>query len=66
MPTLYIWGDDDHALGEVGALATAEFVTGPYRFERLKGKSHWLIEDSTSHVIESLLDHLQANTSNKK
>lgn len=56
--TLYIWSDHDIALGEAGALATANYVTGFYRFERLHGLSHWLIEEATERVTALLLEHL--------
>jgi hypothetical protein len=32
VPTLYIWGSADQALGETAALGTAEHVTAPFRF----------------------------------
>lgn len=59
VPTLYIWGDQDQALGETAALATAHFVTGPYRFERLAGKSHWLMEETPEQIVPLLQSHLQ-------
>ena len=58
IPTLYIWSDHDIALGEAGALATANYVSGPYRFERLHGLSHWLIEEAPSQITSLLLDHI--------
>ena len=33
VPTLYIWGSQDLALGKTAAIETAKYVTGPYRFE---------------------------------
>ena len=45
VPTLYVWGEQDLALGEAAALATANYVDAPYVFERLPGKSHWLLEE---------------------
>ncbi len=58
VPTLYIWGDSDRALGEAGALATGKYVTGPFRFERLNGLSHWLIEEAPERISALLLQHL--------
>lgn len=58
-PTTYIWGDQDQALGEVAALATAKYVTGPYRFERLKGKSHWLLEECPDEVAPLILSRVK-------
>jgi len=59
VPTLYIWSDHDIALGEAGALATARYVTGPYRFERLHGLTHWLIEEAPERITSLLLEHLR-------
>jgi pimeloyl-ACP methyl ester carboxylesterase len=50
VPTLYIWGEHDQALGKTAALATAGFCKGPYRFERLAGRSHWLLEESPEEI----------------
>jgi pimeloyl-ACP methyl ester carboxylesterase len=49
-PTLYIWGDQDQALGKTAALATQKYCTGPYRFEPLAGRSHWLLEESPEEI----------------
>ena len=59
LPTLYIWGDRDQALGEVAALATAKYVSGPYRFERLNGKSHWLLEECPDEVSRLVLARVE-------
>src|SRR4029453_11889815 len=37
VPTLYVWGDSDPAIGGDAAVATADHVTGPFRFEGLAG-----------------------------
>lgn len=58
VPTLYVWGDHDQALGRAAADATAGFVTGPYRFEVIEGGSHWLPELSADQLNPMLLDHL--------
>jgi pimeloyl-ACP methyl ester carboxylesterase len=60
VPTTYIWGDQDQALGEVAALATKNYVTGPYRFERLSGKSHWLLEECPDVVSKLVLDRVKS------
>ena len=58
VPTLYLWSDQDMALGEAAALDTANYCKGPYRFETLAGKSHWLIEEATADVLRLLGEHL--------
>ena len=46
MPTLYVWSDQDPALGREAAEATAALVTGDYRFEVLEGVGHWIPEQA--------------------
>lgn len=58
VPSLYLWGDQDLALGRVAAETTARFITGPYRFEMLQGVSHWILEDAPQRVTDLLLEHL--------
>src|SRR5947209_5407204 len=57
-PTLYIWSDQDVALGREAAEATAQHVAGPYRFEVLEGVSHWIPEETPDALNTLLLDHL--------
>jgi pimeloyl-ACP methyl ester carboxylesterase len=61
VPTLYVWGSEDRALGREAALLTRGFVDGPYRFEILEGASHWLPEEAPDRIIPLLLDHLAAS-----
>lgn len=61
VPTLYVWSDDDAALGPVAAHATASHVTGPYRFEVLQGISHWVPEEAPEQLSAWLLEHLGAH-----
>jgi pimeloyl-ACP methyl ester carboxylesterase len=58
VPTLYVWGENDQALGKSAALATAEFCTGPYRFEIMEGHSHWLLEESPEQIIKLVCEHI--------
>lgn len=58
VPTLYVWGDGDTALGRAAAEATAEHVQGPYRFEALAGVGHWIPEEVPERLNELLLEHL--------
>jgi pimeloyl-ACP methyl ester carboxylesterase len=61
VPTLYVWSDDDLALGPAAAHATAAHVTGPYRFEVLHGVSHWIPEEAPGELSTWLLEHLGAH-----
>ena len=59
VPTLYIWGAKDVALGPSAAHATGNYVQAPYRFEILPNASHWLLEDSHERIAGLLLEHLK-------
>ena len=58
VPTLYVWSDEDPAIGREAAEATAQYVEGPYRFEILNGVSHWIPEAVPDQLNHLLLDHL--------
>lgn len=61
VPTLYVWSTEDIALGRAAAEATADHVTGPYRFEVLEGVSHWIPDVAADRLSPLLLDHLAAH-----
>jgi pimeloyl-ACP methyl ester carboxylesterase len=58
VPTLYVWGDADDTVGRMGAEATGEFISGPYRFEVLPGGSHYAPDQMPERVSELLLQHV--------
>ncbi|MGW3046198.1 alpha/beta fold hydrolase [Kitasatospora sp. NPDC001159] len=58
VPTLYVWGAEDQALGREAAELTADYVKAPYRFVPLEGAPHWLPEASADQVNPLLLAHL--------
>ena len=58
VPTLFVWGTEDPALGRDGAQWTGEHVTGPYQFEILDGAPHWIPETNAEQLNELLLAHL--------
>ncbi len=39
-------------------MATADHVTGPYRFEMLEDISHWIPEETPETFTRLLLQHL--------
>lgn len=61
IPTLYVWSDDDPALGRDAAEATAALVTGEYRFEVLEGVGHWIPELAADRFTALLLEHLASH-----
>lgn len=62
VPTLYVWGGADPALGRAAAEATRARVTGPYRFVPLEGVGHWIPEMHADLLLPPLLAHLGAVT----
>jgi pimeloyl-ACP methyl ester carboxylesterase len=54
VPTTYVWGRGDPALGRAAAEATAAHVEGPYRFVELDA-GHWLPETRPQDVAEAVL-----------
>lgn len=58
-PTLYLWGDEDVALGQEAARWTDDFCRGPYTFVVVRDGSHWLSEQSAEIVNPRLIGHLK-------
>jgi len=58
VPTMYVWGTEDVAVGSAAAMATAKYVTGPYRFEMLEDISHWVPEEAAARFAPLLIQHL--------
>jgi pimeloyl-ACP methyl ester carboxylesterase len=44
-PTMYVWSDGDGFLREKGARLCGDYVAGEYRFEKLEGISHWILDE---------------------
>ncbi|OYD71301.1 alpha/beta fold hydrolase [Rhodococcus sp. OK302] len=58
VPTLHIWSDNDTAIGPKGSELTPRFVDGPYRFEVLRGVSHWIPDEVPQQLDRLLAEHL--------
>ncbi|WP_440902599.1 alpha/beta fold hydrolase [Actinosynnema sp.] len=58
VPTLYVWTTEDVAFGSTAALATGDWVTGPYTFRMLEDVSHWAPEEAPEAVTALLLANL--------
>jgi pimeloyl-ACP methyl ester carboxylesterase len=58
VPTLYVYGARDRYLTRAAAERTAGHVAGPYRFEVLEGRSHWLPTGAPDAVSKLILEHL--------
>jgi len=61
VPTLYLWGEGDHSVGPSAAHWTADFVTGPYRFEAVPGVGHFITDEVPELVSARLLEHIGAH-----
>jgi pimeloyl-ACP methyl ester carboxylesterase len=57
VPTTYVWGRHDFALGRAGAQATGRFVSAAYLFVELDA-GHWLPEKSAAEVAALTLDRV--------
>lgn len=61
VPTLYVWGTEDVALGSTAAHATERWVSGPYSFHTLQGISHWVPDEAPEALTSLITDHLNEN-----
>jgi pimeloyl-ACP methyl ester carboxylesterase len=59
-PTLGIWSSGDHFLVEDGMLRSGDHVTGPWRYERIEGASHWIQLDAPQQLNALLVEFLTA------
>jgi pimeloyl-ACP methyl ester carboxylesterase len=57
-PTLGLWSSADNYVTEEGMLRSADYVTGPWRYERIEGASHWMQRDLPERINELLLEFL--------
>jgi pimeloyl-ACP methyl ester carboxylesterase len=57
-PVLGLWSSGDHYLTEDGMTRSADFVDGPWRYERIEGAGHWMQLDAPERVNALLLEFL--------
>ncbi|GAA4281048.1 alpha/beta fold hydrolase [Gaetbulibacter aestuarii] len=65
VPTLFIWGNKDIAIGRAGVEASHKFMKGPYEFLELDA-GHWLIQTNykdLKNVLFSLIKHEEEKSS---
>src|SRR3954452_21099077 len=55
VPTTYVWSDGDAAIGRTAAEACGDLVTGDYRFEELRGVTHWIPEQAPGQLATAVL-----------
>lgn len=59
-PTMGIWSSGDMALTEEQMTGSSEFVSGPWRYERIEDVGHWMQLEAPDAVNALLLDFLPA------
>lgn len=57
-PTMGVWSSADHALTEAQMTASAQHVTGPWRYERIEGIGHDVPVAAPAELTSLLLDFL--------
>ncbi|CAJ1503921.1 alpha/beta fold hydrolase [[Mycobacterium] kokjensenii] len=61
VPAMYVWSDDDIALGPKAANNTGRYVDADYRFEVLPGVPHWIPDLEPDRLAELLLEWFTAH-----
>ena len=56
VPTMFVWSDGDRYLLEKAARDSGKYVGADYRFEILRGVSHWIPQEQPDSVADLLLD----------
>ncbi|WP_331456401.1 alpha/beta fold hydrolase [Luteipulveratus halotolerans] len=59
VPTTYIWGRNDFALGRAAAEMTEEYVEADYAFIELDA-GHWLPELNAEDVADAVIDRIRS------
>jgi len=60
VPTMGIWGSTDFALGEEQMTDSVQYLTGPWRYERIEGAGHWVGLERPDELNALLLDFFRA------
>ena len=55
VPTTYVWGEQDRAVGPAAAKECARHVRGEYRFVPLPGVGHWVLDQAPEAVAQAVL-----------
>jgi epoxide hydrolase 4 len=60
VPTLFIYGEQDHAIIPQTVRDVKSFVDAPYREVRIKGSAHWVQNEAVEEVNAALISFLAA------
>lgn len=55
VPTTFLWGDQDIAIGATAAGACGQYVTGDFDFQVLQGRGHWLPDEDPAAVVDAVI-----------
>jgi pimeloyl-ACP methyl ester carboxylesterase len=59
VPTTFVWGDGDIAVGATAAKSCANHVTSEYVFTPLAGVSHWVADEVPDMLAEIILERVR-------
>ena len=59
VPTTYIWGEEDVAIGRDAAEACGDYVEADFRFVPLLGVGHWVPEEQADLVTSQLVSRIR-------
>ncbi|MEE3196222.1 MAG: alpha/beta hydrolase [Candidatus Neomarinimicrobiota bacterium] len=62
VPTLFIWGNMDMAIGRKSVELSEKYMNGPYNFVELYA-GHWLIQEKFDKVSNEIIKHLKKYSS---
>ena len=55
VPTTFVWGADDIAIGATAARGCAEWCHGAFEFRTLPGVGHWIPDQAPDAVVDAIL-----------
>jgi pimeloyl-ACP methyl ester carboxylesterase len=59
VPTTFVWGESDIAVGVVAARSCGAQVDGDYRFVPLVGVGHWIAEEAPGALSDAILARIE-------
>lgn len=59
VPTTFVWGDQDVAVGRVAAEGCADLVEGPFTYVELAGVSHWVPDQVPDALADAVLARIR-------
>jgi pimeloyl-ACP methyl ester carboxylesterase len=61
VPVLGVWSGGDMALTEAQMVRSKEYVSGPWRYERIEGAGHWIPIEAADRLNPILLEFLSGS-----